>query len=52
MPVTHHTFSTKTDAKHQVVDITAEVKEAVAKARCRDGMCTIYTPHATAAIIR
>jgi secondary thiamine-phosphate synthase enzyme len=50
MPVTHHTFMLKTRDKHQIVDITDEVKTAIAKARCKDGLVTVYTPHATAAI--
>jgi secondary thiamine-phosphate synthase enzyme len=50
VPVVHHTFTLRTQDKHQVVDVTREVEAAVARARCRDGLCTIYTPHATAAI--
>ncbi len=50
MPIAHHTFTRKTASKHEVIDITPEVKDAVARSRCRDGLCTIYTPHATAAI--
>jgi secondary thiamine-phosphate synthase enzyme len=39
--------TTEHDAVH---DITAEVKRIVRESGVRDGQCTIYTPHATAAI--
>ena len=50
MAVTHHAFTLRTSEKHQVVDITGEVREAVRRAGCREGLCAVYTPHATAAI--
>jgi len=38
--------------KHQeLVDITREVVQIVSQADIKDGTCTIYVPHATAAVI-
>ena len=42
------TFSTK--RKYESVDITDKVKKCVPK-NLKEGMCLVYTPHATAAII-
>jgi secondary thiamine-phosphate synthase enzyme len=50
MPVVHASFVVSTGAHHEVVDITRQVREAVAAAKIADGLCTVYTPHATAAI--
>jgi secondary thiamine-phosphate synthase enzyme len=45
------TIKISTSDKYQLVDITSQVKEAVKKSRAKDGICLIYTPHATAAIL-
>jgi secondary thiamine-phosphate synthase enzyme len=50
MAVSHHTFHVSTEKKHQVLDITREVAAAVRASGCKDGLCAVYTPHATAAI--
>lgn len=54
MAIVHHTFNTRSHAKHQVVDVTREVSEFVTEALedagSSVGLCTIYTPHATAAV--
>src|SRR5258708_31439437 len=50
MPVLHHRMQLNTDAHHQVIDITGEVQRVVAESAVRDGICTVFTPHATAAI--
>ena len=50
MPVVHHSFEVATSAHHEVVDVTAQVRSAVAAAAIADGLCTVYTPHATAAV--
>jgi secondary thiamine-phosphate synthase enzyme len=39
-----------TAAHQQVIDITREVQRVVAESGVRDGLCTVFTPHATAAI--
>src|SRR5439155_6873037 len=46
----HETLSIRTSEHNQVINVTAEVARIVAKSGARDGVCTIYTPHATAAI--
>ena len=46
-----HTFTVASSQKNQLIDITPQVKEIVSKSNLKDGICTIYTPHATAAIL-
>lgn len=43
------TFEIRTRA-FEMIDITARVREAVRDAGVRDGLCTVYCPHTTAAI--
>jgi secondary thiamine-phosphate synthase enzyme len=50
MPVVHHTFTLRTTEKHELVDITAKVRELASASGVREGLCAVYTPHATAAI--
>ena len=45
------TFRVKTRKSQEVVDITRQVAEAVARARLDEGICTVFVRHATAAII-
>ncbi len=45
-----HTFTVKTDRRQQIVDITAEVARFVARQAPAEGLCSVYVPHATAAI--
>jgi len=45
------TFRVKTRKSQEVVDITRQVSEAVARARVDEGICTVFVRHATAAII-
>ena len=40
----------KTNARTELVDITAEVQDAVRKAGLREGLCMVYVPHTTAAV--
>ncbi len=44
------TFSVKTKAKEELIDITSQVRKAVEESKIKDGICCIYTPHTTAAI--
>jgi secondary thiamine-phosphate synthase enzyme len=37
--------------KHEVIDITAQVSEAVRGLNIGEGICCVYVPHATAAVI-
>lgn len=50
MPVHHATLTFPTGAAHEVRDLTADVVAAVRASGARDGLCTVFTPHATAAV--
>jgi len=50
MPVFRRRFELATREHNQVVDVTREVARVVAESGARDGLCTVFTPHATAAI--
>lgn len=50
MPARHATFTLSTSAKFEVHDITSQVAEAVRASGARDGLCAVFTPHATAAV--
>ena len=41
----------RTTQKREMIDLTARVAEIVARAEVAEGLCTVYTPHATAAIV-
>jgi secondary thiamine-phosphate synthase enzyme len=41
----------RTSQKYEVIDLTPRVAEAVRASRLAEGICCIYTPHATAAIV-
>ena len=41
----------RTTAKREMVDLTARVAEVVARADVSEGVCSVYVPHATAAIV-
>ena len=44
------TFSFKTQAKSELIDITGLVKNAVRESRVNDGTCLVFVPHTTAGI--
>ena len=44
------TLSVKTDRRTQLVDVTAQVQEAVASSSVAEGICYLYVPHTTAAV--
>jgi secondary thiamine-phosphate synthase enzyme len=44
------TFRLRTSDHNQIIDITSEVEAAVVQAGIQAGLCTVYTPHTTAAI--
>jgi secondary thiamine-phosphate synthase enzyme len=50
MPVFRHRFELATKAHNEVIDVTAEVRRVVADSGIREGICTVFTQHATAAI--
>src|SRR5437870_8015408 len=41
----------RTKSKREMIDLTARVAEIVARAEVSEGVCSVYTPHATAAIV-
>ena len=50
MPVHHAEFTLVTSEHNQVVDITDRVLRVVRDSGIASGVCTVFTPHATAAI--
>lgn len=46
----HREFAVHTDAHTQMVDITRQVRQAVAEIGIDQGICTIFVPHTTAAV--
>lgn len=50
MPTLHHTLTLSTTRATEVLDLTAEVREAVRASGVRDGQCLVFVPHATAAV--
>jgi secondary thiamine-phosphate synthase enzyme len=45
------TFHLRTERTAQVVDITRKLDAIVAESGIEDGLCHVYVPHATAAIV-
>lgn len=43
-------FSIQTRARAQMVDVTAQVRAAVAESGVREGVCYVYVPHTTAGV--
>jgi len=44
------TFSVRTGARTEFVDVTARVQDAVERSGVREGICLVYVPHTTAAV--
>lgn len=44
-------FTLRTGKKEELVDITSEVEVIVSESKTKEGICLVYVPHATAAII-
>ena len=44
------TIEVKTQAREELVDITARVREEVVSSGVKDGICYVYVPHTTAAV--
>lgn len=44
-------FTVKTSKKQQIVDITDDVRKIVNSSKIKEGICLVYAPHATCAII-
>ncbi|MDR2246152.1 MAG: secondary thiamine-phosphate synthase enzyme YjbQ [Treponema sp.] len=43
-------FTLKTSKKDEWIDITVEVRKAVAASGVREGICVVFVPHTTAAV--
>jgi secondary thiamine-phosphate synthase enzyme len=41
----------RTSKKYEILDLTPQVAEAVQAAHVAEGLCCVYVPHATAAIV-
>ena len=50
MPCHHATLTFGTSAAYEVRDLTREVEAVVRESGVKDGLCAVFTPHATAAI--
>ena len=46
-----HEFTISTKKKQELIDITDKVNSIIAKSKAKEGLCNIFTAHATAAII-
>lgn len=46
-----HELSVRSRQRTEVIDLTAEVARLVADAGVASGLCTVYVPHATAAVV-
>ncbi len=46
-----HILRINTKKKQEIIEITSLVKDIVKKAKIDSGICVVYVPHATAAII-
>ena len=44
-------FSISSKDHYQLIDITSEVEEIVADSGVKDGLCLVFVPHSTAAIV-
>lgn len=45
------TLTFSTSQNRELVDITAEVEKAIAQQEIRNGICHLFTPHSTAALM-
>lgn len=44
-------FIVSTENRYQLVDITSEVERIIAESGIKEGLCLVFVPHSTAAII-
>ncbi len=51
MKVFFHEVSVTTSRRIQLIDITHHVEEAVGKSGIANGVCIVFAPHATAAVV-
>jgi secondary thiamine-phosphate synthase enzyme len=51
VPVPIHTLKVKTTRRTQIVNVTAQVDQAIKNSGVANGVCYVYVPHTTAAIM-
>lgn len=51
MKVYQDEFEIKTSKRTEIIDITSEVEGSVRKNKVKTGICNVFVPHATAAVI-
>lgn len=44
-------FTISSSRSEEIIDITKEVKSAIKQSKLQQGICLVYTPHTTAAVI-
>jgi secondary thiamine-phosphate synthase enzyme len=44
-------LTVRTTRKYETVDLTADVARVVTESRLDEGLCSVYVPHATAAVV-
>jgi secondary thiamine-phosphate synthase enzyme len=45
------TINVSSTKKYELIDITEQINKIVDNSQVKDGLCNVYTPHATAAIL-
>lgn len=45
------TFSISSQKRFQLVDITSQIEEVITKSKVKEGLCLVFVPHSTSAII-
>lgn len=51
MKIYQDEFEIKTTKRTEVIDITQQIEKIVGKSKIKNGICIIFVPHATAAIV-
>ena len=46
-----HEFTVRSQHKYQMIDVTEQVAAVVTESGCAAGLCSVYVPHATAAVV-
>ncbi|MEM0501822.1 MAG: secondary thiamine-phosphate synthase enzyme YjbQ [Ignisphaera sp.] len=49
--VYHKTITLSTSRRFQLIDITKDIEDIVKRSNVKDGICVVFAPHATGAII-
>ncbi|ALU11680.1 secondary thiamine-phosphate synthase enzyme [Ignicoccus islandicus DSM 13165] len=51
MTVYIETFTVSSSRRKELIDVTQDVERIVKRSNIRNGLCTVFVPHATAAVI-